>query len=138
MTANDIPQDLNWVEARAECSLRNIFTALEHGVREDVDTRISLLGEGAKMKLSVVSSNRRFTVLREDDVLPLSISDEATFVLNPDEILVQNSRNMVLFRASITLTNGGQCKLRVGEEELEQWQFRRMALEKLFFQPIKV
>jgi hypothetical protein len=45
---------------------------------------------------------------------------------------------MVLFRASITLTNGGQCKLRVGEEELEQWQFRRMALEKLFFQPIKV
>jgi ornithine cyclodeaminase/alanine dehydrogenase-like protein (mu-crystallin family) len=36
-------------------------------------------------------------------------------------------------QASITLNSDGQCKLKVGNDELEQWQVRRMALETLSF-----
>jgi hypothetical protein len=38
--------------------------------------------------------------------------------------------------AGITLNNEGLCKLKVGETELDHWQVRRMALERLFFGPL--
>jgi hypothetical protein len=40
---------------------------------------------------------------------------------------------MIQFTGALTLNNNGECRLRVKDEELEQWQVRRMALEELFF-----
>ena len=35
-------QELNWVDARAECSVAEMFKSLELGVQEDVERRVSL------------------------------------------------------------------------------------------------
>jgi hypothetical protein len=39
----------------------------------------------------------------------------------------------VKFSGSLTLTNDALCRLRVGDEELDEWQVLRRALERLFF-----
>jgi hypothetical protein len=54
------------------------------------------------------------------------------FSLEGDEIVVC-AGNEIILRATITLNNEGRCMLKVDDEELEQWQVRRMALEDLFF-----
>jgi hypothetical protein len=43
MTEIPIPVELDWVNARAECSLGEMFKELELGVQEDVDSINSLL-----------------------------------------------------------------------------------------------
>ena len=39
----------------------------------------------------------------------------------------------VNFAGTLTLTNEAKCRLRVGEEELDEWQVLRRALARLFF-----
>jgi len=55
------------------------------------------------------------------------------FALAGKTIQVKNGDREVLFEAGITLNDAGECKLRVDTEEVESWQFRRRALEELFF-----
>ena len=38
-----------------------------------------------------------------------------------------------LFEATLTLDDTGECRLKVNGQEREFWQFRKMALEALFF-----
>jgi hypothetical protein len=131
------PENLNWVQARADCSLQNIFKALELGAREDVEQMMSRLGSHDQIKFSVVPGNKRFSVIRIDDPMT-SISIAVDFIYARDEITVQtvsNDQCGVLFTVGITLDNNGRCKLKVKDAELEQWQVRRMALERLFFGP---
>ncbi len=59
------------------------------------------------------------------------------FALSKDRINVYNDKDEIMLAATITLNNEGKCRLVVEEEELTQWQFRRMALEKLFFGPFE-
>jgi hypothetical protein len=137
MTSDLAPERLNWVGARIKCSLPQIFKALELGVREDVEEMQSNLGPHDEVKFSVASSNKRFSAMRVDDPM-MSIMVSVDFVLSKDEITVSTSSNdgaEVLFTAGITLNNEGRCKLKVKDIELEQWQVRRLALEKLFFGP---
>ncbi len=55
------------------------------------------------------------------------------FNCEANRIVVRNQDRE--FSVTLTLNNEGRCKLRVdGAEELEQWQVRRIALEKLFFE----
>jgi hypothetical protein len=53
-----------------------------------------------------------------------------------EQIAVEGSGDPVSelkFEGTLTLTNEGKCKLRVGDQELDEWQVLRKALEKLFF-----
>jgi hypothetical protein len=65
----------------------------------------------------------------------LMASRSVDFVCTRDEIQVSDDKDQLLYSASLTLNDEGKCRLRVGDKELTQWQFRRMALEKLFFGP---
>ena len=49
-----------------------------------------------------------------------------------------DDRDKLICSATLTLNRLGKCRLLVNEEELTQWQFRRMALEKLFFGPFRL
>jgi hypothetical protein len=131
MADNTVPKDFNWVEARAECSLHNIFKALELGVREDVEAIKALLRPHEDIRFSVQTARSRFSVVRVDDPMR-SISESVDFELAQPQIIVRNDDGVIL-TATLTLNNEGQCKLKVGNDELEQWQVRRMALEKLLF-----
>ena|SRR5258706_6397519 len=138
MESNPIPASLDWVRTRAECSIQHVFKELELGVREDCEKAQSLVPSQAQTKFSVTKvMGSRFAVVRVDDPIT-SISQSVYFTCKRNEIQVHKEGsvgNELQMSATLTLTNSGECKLKVGSEELYQWQFRRMALEDLFFSP---
>ncbi len=136
MITDSVPPNLDWVKVRAECSIAHIFKELELGAREDAEKAQSLVPANQTTKFSVTKIvGSRFAVVRADD--PLSpISQSVYFVCKRNEITVSDDSELgekLRMTATLTLTNTGHCKLKVGSEELFQWQFRRMALEALFF-----
>jgi hypothetical protein len=136
MNGNPIPDNLDWVKARAECSLQHIFKELELGVRQDCEKAQALVPPKYPTTFSVTKTyGTRFAAVRVDD--PLSaISRSIYFACSGGKITVSSDGSVgeeVKMTATLTLTNEGHCKLKVGDEELFQWQFRRMALEDLFF-----
>jgi hypothetical protein len=50
-----------------------------------------------------------------------------------DHIAVSSERLDVAFQARAVYTDDGQCRLKVGEQNLHVWQVARMALEEMFF-----
>jgi hypothetical protein len=137
VTENKVPENLNWVKARAECSLVSVLKELEHGAREDVEAAKLLVKPHEHIEFSVVANPRRVSVIREDaatSAAPIPVTRDVNFVIEGQEIIV-STQNQILLRATITVNNEGLCKLVVKNEELEQWQVRKMALEKLFFGP---
>jgi hypothetical protein len=138
MTPLPTDETFNWVKERHACSLLVVFKSLEHGVREDVMTIESLTDPREDIHFEVTSSSKQFSAMRIDDAIR-GISKSVDFRLSDDVITVHftgsKGGEQLLFTAGVTLDNEGQCKLRIGDESLEQWQVRRMALEKLFFGP---
>lgn len=121
--------NFNWIKARAECSLTQVLRQLELGARNDVDTANAQRMAEDRHKFSISASAGRFSVTRESSrALPLSVD----FSSEGDEIVVC-AGNEIILKATIALNYEGRCILRVDNEELEQWQVRRMALEDLFF-----
>jgi hypothetical protein len=138
MTINATPEMFNWVKERAACSLLVVFKSLEQGVREDIATIESLTDPKQDIQFNVVSSSKQFSAIRVDDALR-SIGRSVNFRLEDGAINVymetSKAPQELLFSAGVTLDNEGICKLKVKDENLEQWQARRMALESLFFGP---
>lgn len=125
----DMPERFNWVKARADCSLAQMFKKLEFGVREDVNAANEQRSPSDLHIFSMVTDSRCFSVIRESSIA-LHVSIE--FYLGSGEIKV-SSGGQEKFVATLTLNNDGQCRFKVNEEELQNWHVRRMALEDLFF-----
>lgn len=137
MTDDKLPEQFDWVHARSACRAINVFKELEQGVREDVDVAQSLVPERYETKFSVVKAvANRFSVVRVEDPMT-SNSRSVDFAFGKDRINVYDDKDQLMYSASLTLNNQGACRLLVNEGELTQWQFRRMALEKLFFGPFE-
>lgn len=132
MTDTPVPSELDWVKARAECSLYRVFKELLEGVKKDVEKRnyYRQQGQPSKWTVGAITSNG-FTVFREETTFKPS-GETIDFVLSEHGIKVSNE-NETKFTATLSLNNQGRCVLKVGNAELEQWQVRRMALESLFF-----
>jgi hypothetical protein len=135
-----MPDDLilpefNWVQARAECSLPQVFKQLQIGVQSDVEQLKRTLPANSNVRLSVEVRAGRFSVVRTENG---SIPDTVDFALVRDAITVTNDDGETLASATLTLDDSGRCRLRVGSAELEQWQFRRKMLEELFFGPRRI
>ncbi len=130
MTNISLPTDFDWVRARSACSLPVVFKELQLGVQNDALAMESLAA--GQVRFSVTALMRgRFSVVREEKGFP----DSMTFALENGAITVRDDENAVIATATVTLNDKGECKLKVGTDELEQWQFRRKTLEKLFFGP---
>ncbi|MFZ0480345.1 MAG: hypothetical protein WAL71_14470 [Terriglobales bacterium] len=135
MTNDKVLEQFDWVHARSECSVPHIFKELEQGAREDVEAAQSLIPPHSERKFSLaMTTTRRFSVIRVDDPMR-GISRAVDFVCAKDKIELYDGSNQLLYSTSLTLNNEGKCQLLVKDKELTQWQFRRTALEKLFFEP---
>jgi hypothetical protein len=122
--------NFDWVTERANCSTQKVFRALELGVKADADKRNAFRKDG-EPKWETASSVERFSVFRAGgDAWPAHVIE---FALEGDRIAVY-SDSADIFGARITINNKGQCRLRVNDQELEEWQFRKKALEDLFFE----
>lgn len=71
-----------------------------------------------------------FTVLRRERFAdPVGVR----FALYGEEIRIEGRGVDVGISATLTLNDLGECRLRVGDQELDRWQVLRRALEPLFF-----
>lgn len=135
---SEVPTRLDWVAARAECSLPAIFLALAEVVQSDVES----------ISRRVPTSTARFVFSRPTDLKLLVAKtwdaggvpdgDGIVFELVPDRVIrVRTSRgSQDLFACQPALQPDGACKLTVDGERgapLELWEVSRRALERLFF-----
>jgi hypothetical protein len=127
----ETPEELDWVNKRADCELEAAFRKLSEAVEKDVGTFNSRFQP--KVGLEAVFKPREefdtFSVhrRRNSDVLWV------TFRRKSKEIEIEDECGVQTLNAIPLLTENGRCKFQVGGEELEQWQLRRRALEAIFF-----
>jgi hypothetical protein len=129
--ANKNIPDIDWVSKRAECCLTSVFLTLKAGAERDVKTRNNTIcreDRGERRGFGFKDNGESFSIFTE----AAPVTKILDFKLLDHHITV-NSEGSVILKAGITLNNQCECKLVADGEELYDWQFRKMALEKLFF-----
>ena len=128
-TVDKAPPPFDWVSARNACTTRSVFESLKVGASEDVTVINSLRGK-ALFAIAPDSSEDLFSVVS----LEGSSQRTVNFSMADTEIAIKTSSGSS-FRVTLMLNNDGECKVRVKgrDEDLEQWQVLRIALEDLFF-----
>ena len=125
-------QDYDWVNARGECSPFIVFTTLRGQAESDVEKRNALREKRQEtnlVALNITPSPDRFIVHREQVGRAASLQ----FSWTKTGIEVRDDDGKVILEGILTLNDDAECRLRVGKDELTFWQFRRRALEALFF-----
>jgi len=127
---NDVPQELNWVEKRAACTADSIFLQLVAGINDDVKAR-NVAGYDANFAAEL-TRDKQVLVIGQTGVW--ARKERIRIFPLHGKIEVRDEIRSANFSAEVFLNEEGRCKLRLEDgKELEQWQFRRMALEALFF-----
>jgi hypothetical protein len=124
---NGIPRELDWVKARAACSLAQVFKELQLGVEDDVRTANVIRKLTADNEFGTKPINQGFVAYR------IGLTKNVRFFLETDRIEVHNDLTNEKHSLSLTLNEEGRCKLLSNGAEYEQWQVRKIALEGLFF-----
>jgi hypothetical protein len=119
-------EDFDWVKARAECSVREIFEKLRIQVNKDVDARKNLLPEGSHYGFRFISENDKFVALLEGNNIHKTLLFEHD--RNSIKITTDHNREKVLV-ATLTLSAEGE----VCDRDYALWQFRKLVLEPLLF-----
>jgi len=123
--------DFDWVKARAECSATEIFEKLRIQVQKDVD-RWKALKVSSELKVSTANEAGVFAV----SVDGVGVYRGVRFSLEENAIVVDGiAPEKRMFLASVTLSDDGECRLKITgkEKEYDLWQFRKLALEWVLF-----
>jgi hypothetical protein len=127
-------EDFRWVTARHACSPFEVHKRLQSGCERDVKERNELqrpVPADSFAAFKIISSEPdRFSVLREG---PSGLNASIAFVCYPTGISVRRDDGTTVVEATLTLNDDGDCRLKAGNSELSCWQFRKRALEDLFF-----
>jgi hypothetical protein len=118
--------DFDWVKARIACSPFAVFQQLQLGCERDVAERNEPSVEPVLFR--TVADRESFVVFREGGRLSAVVE----FSWSRTGIAVRRDGSPFL-EAIPTLNDDGDCLLKVGEDELTCWQFRKRALEDLLF-----
>jgi hypothetical protein len=128
----EIPENLDWVTVRNECSVEKIFQTLKLQVKEDIERRNESLRAGQKERYRfdiTESGGGVFTVFIDGIVRGYSIAFAAT----KDFGISVRKDGIPILEAIPTVSDDGKCRLKVDGRECELWQVRKMALEDFFF-----
>jgi hypothetical protein len=123
----------NWVSARAECSIGPVFMRLYLGCADDAQERNRILAndesQTRRRHFSVIQNEAKNIFQVAEDTDPRSV---VTFSLHTDRVEIKTPDKTL--SVTLTIDAEGDCKLQVdGEQELSQWQVRKLVLESLFF-----
>jgi hypothetical protein len=66
--------------------------------------------------------------------LEVEIKRAVRFSVANGAIQVRDQSDVVIVEGRVTVSEDGVCRIKVGDMELDSWQFRRRALEALFFE----
>src|SRR5262245_26445116 len=127
-----VPKTLNWVKARAECSMAHLFMLLCETVDSDVKVAQSYDSLG-QLFTNRPNESKLIVGKKSRDGMPLG---GVVFEMTRTTITAWKSTNQgpqELFTAAPSFDAAGACRLRIGNETLELWQVSRRALEELFF-----
>jgi hypothetical protein len=124
-------EKFDWVTARASCSIGSVFEHLRDETKADVAVISKLLElNGYKANFTFESEQESFMVSRATN----GKSDFASVKFSRKEKAITVSKSGTVFlAATLTINNERQCRLVVNGQELEEWQFRKLALEQIFF-----
>jgi hypothetical protein len=122
--------DFDWVKARTDCSISNVFERLKITVARDAAARTdTLIKGGAHHGFSAVPEGRTVSVVLQGVPEQMSV----VFEKKETAIAVRDGEGKQTFEATLTLNDSGECRLKVDGKELDLWQFRKLALESFFF-----
>jgi hypothetical protein len=129
----NIPQDLNWVEKRAACTIAEVFNQLCDGIEKDVSdvNSIRKLCDRDLFRAEMNAGDTTMIVAQ-----PKRIPRPRAFIgVDGDHIFVRQDWNGgEQWSVTVGLNDEGRCILRNEDQtEIEQWQLRKRALEGLFF-----
>ena len=124
-----IPQELNWVKKRAACNIAEVFNQLCIEIGNDI---IAINGLKYKELYFKQESLRDGTVVigqpNRTPRLTVSIG------IVDQQIIVRDQATPKEWSVQVGLNSEGRCILKLEDgAELEYWQFRKKALERLFF-----
>ncbi|MGO9272127.1 MAG: hypothetical protein ACLQOO_18000 [Terriglobia bacterium] len=121
--------EIDWVTKLFACSPTRVFEDLKLQVKKDIDIRNALLPKGSGYGFEmVVSSGDRFVVLIH---LGPKRMQTVEFTLADTGISVGNGTKL-MFDATLTLDDEGECVPKINGREYQFWQMRKMALQDLF------
>jgi hypothetical protein len=122
--------NFDWVTALSECSVAQVFEVLRLQVKSDIETREALRPQTHRhYAFKFVSNGRTFAALVEGH----KVHRVVRFGLEAQSITVRDDKETVVFTATTTLNDDGDCRLKINGQERELWQVRKMALEGLLF-----
>jgi hypothetical protein len=121
----------NWVKARFDCSLGELFENLKAEVKEDVTERERLLQpeKQAFCGFKFRASARTFSAYVEGN----SIHESVDFTLEERWISVRKNGGDLILVVTAALDDEGRCVARIDGDDYERWQLRKLALDNLFF-----
>jgi hypothetical protein len=130
---NQTDPNFDWVTARAKCSPIDVLHHLESQIEKDITTRNELLTDSEKKHLVRFHFQRDLTkfsvwVFRDSERVGY-----ADFRADPEGIRVAYVEPNSVLIGTLTLSNDGECKLKVNGDEYTFWQFRKLSLEPLLF-----
>lgn len=126
-----IPKELNWVDKRAACAIATVFNQLCNGITADVEAANSArqLSEIDRFSAAMHSTGTVIFVGRPNR------TPRARVIVGvvDDRIEVHQEWDGGNWNVTVGLNEEGRCILWLDGKEMEQWQFRKKALEELFF-----
>jgi hypothetical protein len=130
---NQTDPNFDWITARAKCSPTDVLCQLESQTEEDIKKRNDLLTDLEKkyrVRFHFQRDLNQFSVWAMRDSERLGY---AGFRADPEGIRVTYVDPHPDLVGTLTLSNDGECRLKVKDDEYTFWQFRKLALEPLLF-----
>jgi len=123
-------ENFDWVSARHNCSAGIIFRLLKDHVEEDTKKRQELRPRGDTTMFRFESDTAAsFFVFKQRESGVTAVK----FTLQHDRIIAFDDNQRELVSASVGLDGAAGCKLFVAGQFVEEWEFRKRALDGLFF-----
>ena len=133
MTDEPLEPEFNWGTARNACSVAAMFLQLRDEVQGDVNQAKDAF-KGSGRSFDFKKGRDKFTVfegIRPLRTVSFSLNDTHTAILVEQDN--GDGRESESFQVMLTLNKEKQCRYLLGTDELESWQLRKRALERLFF-----
>jgi hypothetical protein len=121
--------DFDWVSARSSCSLSSIFEELKAQLQHDVEKRRELTNDSG-YQINIKNNRIGVSHAIENGLL---IRASVSLVLTQSAIEISDGEGKTKFKATPTLNEKGECRLKIDGKELEMWHVRKLALEDVLF-----
>jgi hypothetical protein len=124
------PLELNWVQKRAACTIEEMFNRLSLEISNDIIAINGVLYKDLYFRRDALSDGS--LVIGQPARVP-----RVTVMIGivNGQIIVQDQTKPERWAVRVGLNNEGRCVLKLEDgSELETWQFRKKALESLFFE----